>query len=143
MDYSSGMRSARKRKCGLPTIRSQENKRIQGGGGSLVPQSEDAQGPQHRLQTANPGAHRMIRGDALESRCTVRKGGTWFVERSPVTNDSDVRDSQKLGSVWSAFAGGEFRSGGGEFRGELLYQRGLIQYKAGVTTFSEAGSDTI
>eukprot|EP00959_Pyramimonas_sp_CCMP1952_P081155 1695531-Pyramimonas_sp.AAC.2 len=29
--------------------------------------------------------------------CSVRKGGTWFAERSPVTNDSDVQDSQKLG----------------------------------------------
>eukprot|EP00959_Pyramimonas_sp_CCMP1952_P084388 1765198-Pyramimonas_sp.AAC.1 len=33
------------------------------------------------------------------SRRTVRKGVTRFAERSPVTNDSDVRDCQKLGSV--------------------------------------------
>eukprot|EP00959_Pyramimonas_sp_CCMP1952_P407149 8533186-Pyramimonas_sp.AAC.1 len=34
-----------------------------------------------------------------ESRCRVRKEGTQFVERSSVTDDSDVQDSQKLGSV--------------------------------------------
>eukprot|EP00976_Prorocentrum_cordatum_P080430 1183981-Prorocentrum_minimum.AAC.1 len=34
-----------------------------------------------------------------ESRCTVHKGGTRFAEGSPVTNDSDVQDSQKLGSM--------------------------------------------
>eukprot|EP00976_Prorocentrum_cordatum_P116249 1196135-Prorocentrum_minimum.AAC.3 len=34
-----------------------------------------------------------------ESRCTVHKGGTWFAELSPVTNNSDAQDSQKLRSV--------------------------------------------
>eukprot|EP00976_Prorocentrum_cordatum_P029541 601500-Prorocentrum_minimum.AAC.1 len=34
-----------------------------------------------------------------ESRCTVHKGGTWFAECSPVSNNSDDQDSQKLGSV--------------------------------------------
>eukprot|EP00976_Prorocentrum_cordatum_P108877 1194924-Prorocentrum_minimum.AAC.2 len=34
-----------------------------------------------------------------ESKCRVGKGGTRFAELSPVTNNSDVQDSQKLGSV--------------------------------------------
>ena len=34
-----------------------------------------------------------------ESRCAVRKGGYMVILIAPVTDDSDVQDSQKLGSV--------------------------------------------
>eukprot|EP00959_Pyramimonas_sp_CCMP1952_P151401 3168125-Pyramimonas_sp.AAC.2 len=45
-------------------------------GGGVVWSSEDAD------RASAPTTNR-------ESRCTVRKGGTWFAKRSPVTNDSD------------------------------------------------------
>eukprot|EP00959_Pyramimonas_sp_CCMP1952_P128714 2691725-Pyramimonas_sp.AAC.1 len=47
--------------------------------------------PRHRLQTANQSV-RYVQG--------VRR----FAERSPATNDGDVQDSKKLGSVWSTAA---------------------------------------
>eukprot|EP00976_Prorocentrum_cordatum_P049882 1006353-Prorocentrum_minimum.AAC.1 len=68
------------------TARGPPSEGVKGGGGGSFGRAKTPKGPQHRLQTANQGV-RYIKG--------VRR----FAERSPVTNNGDAHDSQKLGSA--------------------------------------------